>query len=165
MKADSTASYIKKYSHLPVSELVLYIPGKSSIQDTVVVRDGSYVGQYSNKTLEQYREEHPSMIITSFDEAIMLTEELVKTDVSEITEERYNDMLECLWPIDWKQGSGTDSFKFREMYSGNITDIFAFIKDEVSGERRYFTFRDNVRMAHSEIIAKCSAFIAKGKNA
>ncbi|OVZ88299.1 hypothetical protein CBW54_09625 [Yersinia kristensenii] len=74
--------------------------------------------------------------------------------VSEITAERFNDMLEVLPPLDWhfNEAGGAQSFKMVEMYCGNITDIFAQY-----GER-YFTLRDCVTLPHGDILRKIKAF-------
>lgn len=154
----TTPDFIAKYSDLPVSELAFYIPEKLYIQDEIVINDGRYVGRYSNKTLEEQREEYPLMVIISYDEVVELINNAAKTAVSEITAERFNDMLECMWPLGWHNGVGSESFKFAEMYTGKITSIFAYFTDEATQKRRYFTFRDLVTIGHSEIISRCREF-------
>lgn len=158
MSTVSTLDFIAKYSNLPVSELTFYIPGELHIQDEIVIKNGSYVGRYCNKTLEEQREEHPEMVIISYDEVTELINNAAKTAVSEITADRFNDMLECMWPLGWHNGVGSESFKFAEMHTGKITDIFAYFTDEATQKRRYFTFRDLVTIGHSEIISRCREY-------
>lgn len=171
MSLPSTSELLSKYSNHSVTVLAFYIPGQLWIQDEIVVRNNQYVGRYSNKTLEQSRDEYPTLTIISLDEAAKIIEDSAKQPVREIDNARYEDMLEVLPPIDWKIAEGADSFKFMEMYSGNITDIFAsIITDEFidpdnqysARVRRYFTLRDHVRMPHTEIIKLCREFMTNG---
>lgn len=73
--------------------------------------------------------------------------------VSEITEGRFTDMLEVLPPMDWQGSPESQLFKLSEMYSGNITDIFAQYRT------RFFTMRNEVTLTHEDIIGKIRAFI------
>ncbi|EBR0232188.1 TPA: hypothetical protein OOF66_003368 [Morganella morganii] len=75
-------------------------------------------------------------------------EKAAKTDVTEITEEEYTERMNTLTPYDRQGAFRSETFKFMEMYLGNITDIFAKI------DGRYFTFRDQCYLAHSEIIRR-----------
>jgi len=152
----TAADYVKKYESLPLKELGFYIPGQLYMQDAITFRDNKYVGLYGNKTLEQYREAHPTMIISSIDEIVIFVDEAAKSPVEEIDAERYENMLEMLWPIGWNNGTDTGSFKYREMYSGKVTDIFAFFTDASSNKRRYFTLRDLVTMPH--VIQRCQDY-------
>lgn len=63
------------------------------------------------------------------------------------------DMLEVLPPLDWRGTADSQSFKLSEMYSGNITDIFA------QCGARYFQMRNHVTITHNEIMEKVKAFI------
>ncbi len=62
-------------------------------------------------------------------------------------------MLEVLPPLDWQGTPESQTFKLSEMYSGNITDIFAQYRT------RFFTMRNEVTLTHEEIIGKIRAFI------
>jgi len=151
----TTADYVKKYENIPVKELGFYIPGQLYMQDAITLRDNNLVGLYGNKTLEQYREEYPTMIISSLDEIVIFVNEAGKSPVEEIDAERYDNMLEMLWPIGWNNGTDSGSFKYSEMYSGEVAYIYAFFTDASTNKRRYFTLRDLVTMPHSEIIQRC----------
>ena len=74
--------------------------------------------------------------------------------VSEITAERFNDMLEVLPPLGWvfSESGREQSFKLMEMYCGNVTDIFA-----KSGDR-YFQLRDHVTLPHGDIMKQVRGY-------
>lgn len=110
------------------------------------------------RTLEETRKEYPDAVYMLFDDAIKTKEEKHKTPVSEITEEQFWYFLEVLPPNQWKQEHGRESFKMSEHWSGSITGIYARI-----GER-YFTFMDNYRLPHDEIMKRCEEFIKAGKS-
>ncbi|WP_413484594.1 hypothetical protein [Morganella psychrotolerans] len=75
-------------------------------------------------------------------------EQAAKTDVSEITEKKYNERLSVMTPYDRQGAFGSETFKLMDMYLGNITDIFIRI------DGRFFTFRDECYLAHSQIISR-----------
>lgn len=74
--------------------------------------------------------------------------------ISEIDEARFMDMLEVLPPLDWRGTSDSQSFKLSEMYSGNITNIFA------QYGMRYFQMHNQCTLTHDEIMEKVKTFIS-----
>ncbi len=104
------------------------------------------------ETLAEICRRYPNTEIVPFDEAIKIKDEANKKPVKEITEQEFWEMLEVLPPLGWKHGTNCESFKMSEMWSGNITDIYARI------DKRYFTLRDDVRMSHDEIMRRCEKF-------
>lgn len=166
MIPSSISEVILKIAHIPVIDLVFYIPGQRHAQDCIVFRHGMYVGLYSGKTLSQFRDDHPSMIIAKIKDVAEFAEEKSKEPVEEISQQRYMDMLEMLPPLNWKFYPEEDSFKFSERVSGNIVMIFARITIdssdiEKSRVTRYFELRDNIHMEHHEIIKRCRDFMVK----
>lgn len=75
-------------------------------------------------------------------------EKQARTDVTEITPQRYVDALEVMYPLDWCGDVKSESFKLAEMYCGAVTNIFAKVGD------RYFQFRDVVSLPHNAILAR-----------
>ena len=104
------------------------------------------------ETLAEICRRYPNTEIIPFDEAIKIKDEANKKPVKEITEQEFWEMLEVLPPLGWKHGANCESFKMSEMWSGNITDIYARI------DKRYFTLRDDVRTSHDEIMRRCENF-------
>ena len=111
-------------------ELYFYIPGKSHPQDVAIIPAGC-----------------------TYDDA-------VRQPVSEITEETYKEMFEVLPPMNCCYLGITASFMLAEMYSGNVTDIFARFRLGPNNYR-YFRFRDLCTLTHSEIVERCNAFMQK----
>lgn len=108
----------------------------------------------TSKTLEELNAHGDSWELVTVEEA---TERFGRENyqpVSEITEARFTDMLEVLPPLDWRGTPDSQSFKLMEMYSGNITDIFA------QYGTRFFQLRHHVTLTHEEIMVKVRAFIA-----
>lgn len=50
---------------------------------------------------------------------------MVSGEVSEVTEENYNDSLNCLPPLKWCSRDGFELFCMREMYTGTYTTQYA----------------------------------------
>jgi hypothetical protein len=105
-------------------------------------------------TLEQLNADGDRWELVTFDEAYQRYCDSYILPVSEITEERFNDMLEVLPPLNWhfNEAGGAQSFKLAEMYCGNITQIFAQYGN------RYFEFRDRETLTHQEIIERVRRF-------
>lgn len=49
----------------------------------------------------------------------------------EVTEEQYNDALECMFPLKYGTNRGLESFFMREFWSGNYTSQYAKISDKI----------------------------------
>lgn len=165
---------ISKCSQHSITVLAFYIPKQLHLHDLIVVRNNKFVSKYSNLTIEQMRLEYPTITIVTFDEAELLINDAALLPVSEIDSERYHDMLEVLPPLNWTGGEEADSFKIIEMYCGSVTSIFAsiIIDNHIDSDdhystraRRYFTLRDNVNLAHSEIIKRCYEYMSIADNA
>lgn len=90
------------------------------------------------------------LVVVSIVEAYRLQEEAAKTEPEEISAEKFDDMLNILPPVGWVPGvgDGPSSFKISEPYTGRVHPVYA----KLNG--RYFTFRDDVRMKHDDILAK-----------
>lgn len=116
-------------------------------------------GYAGSKTLEQLNAHGDTWELVTEEEAKARFHQANFQPVSEITEDRFIDMLEVLPPLDWTGGEHCQSFKLSEMYSGNITDIFARYGD------RYFQLRNLVTLTHKQIIDEIKAFIDAEKRA
>lgn len=71
-----------------------------------------------------------------------------RTEVTEITLQKFMDAIAVMYPRDWCGDVDCESFKLAEMYCGEITYIYAKV-----GER-YFKFRDVVSLPHNAILAR-----------
>ncbi|HHG8879941.1 DUF1419 domain-containing protein [Citrobacter portucalensis] len=158
-------------SNITRPELYFYIPGNCHPQDVAIIPAGSvydeatpaadiYRGLYSGKTLEEFKSEHPSILLLTWEEVEQRAIDAAKLPVSEISEEKYAEMLEVLPPMNYFTKGVTASFMLMEMYSGNVTDIFARIT-VATNELRYFRLRDLCTLKHDEIVERCNAFMQK----
>ena len=55
----------------------------------------------------------------------------------EITEGRFQEMLEILPPRKWRRGAGLETFNMMEFQHGDVTDQFALVT--LAGVDRFFT--------------------------
>ena len=62
-------------------------------------------------------------------------------------------------PLNWRTEDGNSSFMLCEMYTMDITDIYAQLSTGES-ERRYFSFRDQASLSQKEIYQRCRDYIA-----
>ncbi len=138
-----------------MSDYVFWRTGSKYIKAYAILQDGVYY--CGNKTLEELRATDPEIQLITESEYFDKMYELVKTNVSEITAERYFDMLEILPPVAWSSSGGVESFKMSERLIGNITDIYA--KKRIGLTDRYFTFIDKITLPHTEIRDRVNQFI------
>jgi hypothetical protein len=71
--------------------------------------------------------------------------------LKEITEARFLNMLNLMPPRDFYGSTGRQTFKLSELLDDDTATIFC----QVDG--RCFELRDDCRLTHREILAKCSA--------
>ena len=137
-----------------MSDKVFWIPGRLHVEDAAVDVDGVLVGMYGGKTLADYQAQHPDAQIITVDEFKRHHDAALKTAPEVITAEQFNDALEILPPLGWVRDGTRESFKLCEMYSGNITDIYARIGAD------YYRFRDVASLPHAEIMGRIAAHLA-----
>lgn len=140
----------------------LYIPGSMSIID--LVRDGKPV--YSNISLQDLIAKNPGAKVVPEQEAYAEvrraeSEFYLSQDPVEIDEEKYDDMLNCLPPMNWVCGDMQSSFQMSEMLRGCFTDAYIRYKMKVGDEPRYFTFPVVAGTPHNQIIARLLDFLNK----
>jgi hypothetical protein len=81
---------------------------------------------------------------TAYDEY----ESKFKSEPVQISETDWQYALEVLPPLKWRNGSNAESFMCSEFTCGRLTAIY------VRSGKRYFSFTDNYRMTHDEILAR-----------
>lgn len=118
----------------------------------VTLPDGREVGLYSGKTREELSAQLKTEVLVMDTEAFAkLRDESYVTDPKPITEQRFYEALDCLPPLRWVTHRGVESFRFCELFSGNITSIFARTGKE------YWEFRDRVDMSDNDLVQKVMA--------
>lgn len=127
-----------------------YIPDQPGIQDLVHPTTGR--GVYSGKSLKEMQEKHNGIVIGNFDTVAGEQEGYWIQPPTEITHERFDEMLNVLPPNDWCVWLVSESFKISERTSGTVTMIFCRIG--VDEGARYFEMQDSIFLTHEAIIAK-----------
>jgi hypothetical protein len=136
---------------------VFYVPGSTSIIDCAWQPEGQEEFQTAifATPFSEVQRKHPEVKILTWEEVEpMIMEAAIALYVSPpkvITEERFNDMLEILPPMRWKQRSGAESFMISEALTHNIRSIFCRIGDT------HYEMCDVDSLSHDEIVEKCKA--------
>lgn len=131
-------------NEIPENETLYCFANASGILAFAKISERGYVSKYGEQTLEELQSVYQDIKLVSYEEY----QDIFKTPVKEINKDRFNDMFEVLPPLGLVCQKKSMTFKLMEMYSDNITYIFA----EISG--RYFEFRDRLTLTHDNIIAK-----------
>jgi hypothetical protein len=101
--------------------------------------------------------EYPDMILISFDKATDLQDAAYRTKPALTTEDRFNDMLDCLPPQNWKNINGGCYFQMCEFLAGNITAYFA------CKNNAYYTWNDTAWLKPQQVEEILSQIIIKGE--
>jgi hypothetical protein len=132
-------------------QMVMYKHGQTHIQDILIESlDGVFRTQCQGLTLDEYNEKNGhGFIACTLDDAC---EEITAIDNSrylkpfvEITEEIYDEMLECLPPQKWQTVDGVNIFRMMEYLTGNITGHY------VSYEGKYYMANRRTTVDYAEI--------------
>lgn len=133
-----------------------YVPGETSIVDVIHPDDGLTL--HFAEDAAQICARYPAAQRISCDDAWKAADavglERYRKDVSEITEERFNDALNVLPPVGWTTRRGVESFRISERIWGSITDIYARLGD------RYFMLSDDIRLSPGIVADRVAAFAA-----
>jgi hypothetical protein len=146
----------------PIADPVFYVPGKQGLAPMVVDMamrqpDGTYTSRFSQKTYVMLANEYPGLEIGELDAVIKEKEDIYRNRPPvEITEESFQQALECLPPENWTNQGDTESFVMCEHTCGRITGIYVRIDD------KFYTFSDLSCITHVEIVAKVRTAIAAG---
>lgn len=131
-----------------------YVPGETHIVDLIYPDDGLTL--HFAEDAAQISERYPSAQRLSCDDAWRAADavglERYRKDVSEVTEERFNDALNVLPPVGWTTRQGVESFRISERIWGAITDIYARL-----GER-YFVLSDDIRLSPTIVAERVAAY-------
>ncbi|HCB1716471.1 TPA: hypothetical protein MYP99_004651 [Citrobacter freundii] len=111
-----------------ITNLYFYIPGRFTAQDIVCIKPESttpptsdhYFGLYSKKSLTDYQNEYPDMKLLTWDELTLEIHQAAIKPVTEITHERYTEMLEVMPPLRWVSSNENTTFMLCERFTGNM---------------------------------------------
>lgn len=99
-----------------------------------------------NKTLAEWQQERPGMVLMTWDVIMRRHGEAAREAPRLITAEEYEEALECLPPKGWIRTGGAESFKMSELTSGNMTAIYV----RLSGD--CLRLVDDYRLTHAKIM-------------
>jgi hypothetical protein len=117
---------------------------------------GEYTGMYSHENLEDIGKRYANVQMGEWDEVYQKMQDAYRHPPTEITKERFWDMLECLPPVSWVRGDNdSESFKMSERTIGNLTGVF------VRRGKRYFELTEDITKPHAEIMAIIDAAFAR----
>ncbi len=131
-----------------------YVPGETHIVDVIHPDDGLTL--HFAEDAAQICARYPTAQRMSCDDAWKAADavglERYRKDVSEVSEERFNDALNVLPPVGWTTRSGVESFRISERIWGSITDIYARLGD------RYFVLSDDIRLSPAIVAERVAAY-------
>jgi hypothetical protein len=131
-----------------------YVPGETHIVDVIHPDDGLTL--HFAEDAAQIRARHPNAQHMTCDDAWKAADavglEQYRKDVSEISEERFNDALNVLPPVGWTTRMGVESFRISERIWGSLTDIYARLGD------RYFMLSDDIRLSPGIVAERVAAY-------
>lgn len=105
------------------------------------------------RTYDDVKSDYPDVELLYVDTVIEMQERAyISPYAFPITQQEFNDALECLPPVSWKRFSEHESFKLSERYSGNITTIYVRIGDE------YFKFKDRISLPHLDCLDRANSW-------
>lgn len=136
-----------------MSKVFFRQPG-NEIVDGVVVVGGVNFGQFSGLTFEQLAAEYSGLEIGDTETVLAAYLDGFILPPTQITEQRFCDMLEVLPPEGWHRTNGSESFKISEYHAGNITSIYVRIGCD------YYVLQDRATLTHLEIVQKVTANLA-----
>ena len=108
-------------------------------------------GSYSGETVEEVGIRYPGAHIMNLDDYIVEHDNQHRRGPTEITEKAFMYALEVLPPVSWIRRDHAETFHISELLSGSMANIYCRL------EGKYFELVDNVRLSHSDIVAKCEA--------
>ena len=148
---------LKPGSGYPDTLATVYIEGCTHIE-AFITQDGKTEGGLTIAAVKANKPKE-KVLVLPLGEAMKLIEQAQDAEFilpwEEITEERYEEMLNVLPPEKWQTVNGVSIFRMSEYYTSNITSHFAKFSD------RYFAgrFRTNEPSyeEHAAAIAKITA--------
>ncbi|OGU24362.1 MAG: hypothetical protein A2580_09210 [Hydrogenophilales bacterium RIFOXYD1_FULL_62_11] len=114
-------------------------------------------GRFSGKVQSQLEREYGQLEIIPIEEAARRIEQAACMPCIEITHEQFNDALEVLPPLLWKQDADVESFRCCEATSGSVHASYVRLG------RRYFTMRRPISDSHEMLVAMATQTMLAGR--
>jgi len=115
---------------------------------------------YVEETKKEYQEKHPKLELISFGKALELSQKADRKKykagiVKEITEERFDEMLNVLPPDNWINYSTNESFRISEDLTGELSNFYIRVFDGEfpKHKERFFTVVMPKFTKHNQLIS------------
>ncbi|NIF24042.1 hypothetical protein [Candidatus Pantoea multigeneris] len=153
--SESTKTWVNGQGKQPerlAPEMVFVFRETGKICGRAIELDGEWVS-LSGETLAELQGWYSDLELVTADEAARQYNARLIKPWAEIDAARYEDQLYVMPPLDWTRTPDGESFKSREMYSGDVTHIFACVRG------RYFECRDRAGKHHCDLILSAALFL------
>jgi len=151
---------------LPSDQTPTFYDSKESRINTVCLcdsfknlKDDTKVA-YVEETKKEYQEKYPELELISFSKALELSQKADRKKykagiVKEITEERFDEMLNVLPPDNWINYSTNESFRISEDLTGELSNFYIRVFDGEfpKHKERFFTVVMPKFTKHNQLIS------------
>ena len=151
---------------LPTDQTPAFYNSKESRIDTVCIcdsfenlKDETKVA-WVKENKKEYQEKHPELELMSFGKALELSQQADRKKykagvVEEITEERFDEMLNVLPPDNWINYSTNESFRICEDLTGELSNFYIRVFDGEfpNHKERFFTVVMPKFTKHNQLIS------------
>lgn len=127
---------------------VFFCPSNPYCSALDIVNDSTGRGRYSRLNLEEMQAKFGDVSIVENTVAVEYDRKRRMTEVREITEERFWEMLEVLPPCKWTRRTDAEAFHISERITHDIVDWFVRIGD------KFYNFADSDTISADFAIAK-----------
>lgn len=138
--------------------MVFFIPSHRTIYAWAKQKNGEWVTEFGQKTLDTVCSVYPDTVLIPFFQAQQMENIGYRRPWVEISEARYISQQGTLPPMDWRCGGGGESFKSMELSGGDVTAIF------VRYGTRYFECHDLHTLTHRELMESVATRYCLGKS-
>jgi hypothetical protein len=152
--------------NLPTDQTPTFYNSKEGTVNTVCLcdffenlKDETKVA-YVKENKKEYQEKHPELELISFSKALELSQQADRKKykagiVKEITEERFDEMLNVLPPSAWVCHSTNESFRISENLTGELSNFYIRVFDGEfpNHKERFFTVVMPKFTKHNQLIS------------
>lgn len=97
--------------------------------DTVVEQPDGQYGEFSGKRIDSIIAQNPGAAVCTMEQFQALHDSAWASEPAQISKEDFDRALEALPPVNWRRLGGFECFAFLECLSGQMTTIYARVRD------------------------------------
>lgn len=113
------------------------------------------LGHYSNRSKASLEEQYGKLELISLDEAVNRVETRACTDPVEVEREEWDEALNVLPPLLWRNDGHTESFRCVEATVGTVHSTYVRVGN------RYFAMQRPIREDHVDLVARVSRYLLR----